>query len=333
MTQNKIAVINSQSFGLHFPEHIDKLESLGGVDFYRDLDPYISGEELAEILKQYEYLIPSVTPKFPREFFENSPNLKMIARHGLGFNNIDIDAATDHGVFVTKIVGEYERDRVAELSVAFILSLIRHVVPADKALKNDEWNRKAEFFGLELHDLTVGIIGIGNIGSRVSEILTNGFGTKVIAYDPNVSKEKMNKHNAEKVELNYLLKNSDLISLNASVTESSFNMLGRDEFNEMKDGIMIVNTARGELLIENELADALRDGKVTSYATDVFETEPIPKSNPLKEFEYNILTPHIGAYTDLSLKLMGDKVIKDIELIENDKLPKVIVNEEVVNRK
>ncbi len=332
MSQNKIAVINSRSFGLYFPEHIEKLESLGGVDFYRDLDPYIDGEELAELLHQYEYLIPSVTPKFPRNFFENSPNLKMIARHGLGFNNIDIEAATEHGVFVTKIVGEYERDTVAELSVAFIMALIRHMVPADKALKNDEWSRKAEFFGTELHAMTVGIIGLGNIGSRVSEILQNGFGTRVIAYDPNVSKEKMASHKAEKVELDYLLKESELISLNASVTDTSLHMLGRDEFKKMKDGIMIANTARGELLIENELAEALESGKVRSYATDVFETEPITQDNPLKKFDYNILTPHIGAYTDLSLKLMGDKVIRDVELMENGEKPEVIVNEEAAER-
>lgn len=324
----KIAVINSRSFGQYFPEHIKKLEEFGGVDFYRDLDPYINARELAEKLKQYEYIIPSVTPKFTREFFENSPNLKMIARHGLGFNNIDIDAASDHGVYITKIVGEYERDTVAELSVAFILALIRHMVPANAALKNEQWSRKAEFFGTELHTMTVGIIGLGNIGSRVSEILYNGFGTKVIAYDPNISKEKMKSYGAEKVDLDFLLAESELISLNASITDTSFHMLGREELNKMKDDVMIVNTARGELLIEDELTKALESGKVKSYATDVFETEPITKNNPLKEFEYNILTPHIGAYTDLSLKAMGDKVIKDIELMEQGELPEVIVNKE-----
>lgn len=329
MGKNKIAIINSRSFGVYFPEHVEKLTELGGVDFYRDLDPYIDGKELAELLHQYEYIIPSVTPKFPREFFENAPNLKLIARHGLGFNNIDIDAATEHNVFVTKIVGEYERDTVAELSIAFIMALIRHMIPADRALKDDQWGRKAEFFGTELHAMTVGVIGLGNIGSRVSEILHNGFRTKVIAYDPNVSAEDMKKHGAEKVELDYLLEHSELISLNAAVTESSLHMLGKDEFAKMKDGVLIANTARGELVVEDELADALESGKVRSYATDVFETEPITKDNPLKKFDFNILTPHIGAYTDLSLKLMGDKVIGDVELMENGERPDVIVNEEV----
>lgn len=332
MTKNKIAVINSRSFGLYFPEHIEKLEELGGVDFYRSLDPYIDGLELAEILQQYEYIIPSVTPVFPREFFENTPNLKLIARHGLGFNNVDIDAAAEHGVYVTKIVGEYERDTVAELSIAFIMALIRHVVPADTSLKNDEWSRKAEFFGTELHAMTVGIIGLGNIGSRVSEILHNGFGTKVIAYDPNVSAEKMAEHGAEKVTLDELLAQSQLISLNAAITETSLHMLGREEFSKMQDNVMIANTARGELVIEDELAEALESGKVKSYATDVFETEPITDNNPLKNFEYNILTPHIGAYTDLSLKAMGDKVVRDVELMEQGELPEVIVNEEAMKK-
>lgn len=330
MSYNKIAVINSKSFGRYFPEQIERLEAVGGVDFYREIDPNIDAKELAELLHQYEYLIPSVTPKFPREFFENSPNLKMISRHGLGFNNIDIDAATEHGVYVTKIVGDYERDTVAELSVAFVMSLIRHVVPADRALKNDMWGKKADFYGTELHAMTVGIIGLGNIGSRVSEIIHNGFGSEVIAYDPNVSEEKMKSHGAIKVELDELLQRSDVISLNAAITETSFNILGKDEFAKMKDGIMIANTARGELVVEQELADALKNGKVKSYATDVFATEPITADNPLKDFEYNILTPHIGAYTDLSLKAMGDKCVEDVELMVAGKEPVEVINKGVV---
>lgn len=330
MSKNRIAVINSKSFGRYFPDQISRLESVGGVDFYRDIDPNIGAEELSDLLSQYEYLIPSVTPDFPREFFEKSPNLKMISRHGLGFNNIDIDAATDHGVYVTKIVGDYERNTVAELSVGFIMALIRHIVPADKALKDNNWGKKADFYGTELHAMTVGIIGLGNIGSRVAEIIHNGFGSKVIAYDPNVSSEKMAEHGATKVELSDLLELSDVISLNAAITNSSFNILGEKEFNQMKDGVLIANTARGELVIESELAQALEQGKVKAYATDVFAIEPITKNNPLKNFEYNILTPHIGAYTDLSLKAMGDKCVKDVELMESGNKPVEIINKDVI---
>lgn len=330
MSNNKIAVINSKSFGRYFPEQIQKLEELGGVDFYRDLDPYIEAKDLANLLNQYEYIIPSVTPRFTREFFENTPNLKLISRHGLGFNNIDIEAATEHGVYVTKIIGDYERDTVAELSVSFIMALIRHVIPADNALKNDDWSKKADFFGTELHSQTLGIIGIGNIGSRVSEIVHNGFGTEVIAYDPNVTAEKMEKHGAVKVELDELLERADIISLNAAVTESSLYMLGKEQFSKMKYGVLIANTARGELLKENDLIKALEEGKVKAYATDVFETEPITDTNPLKEFSYNILTPHIGAYTDLSLKAMGDKCVEDVELMVAGKEPIEIVNKGVV---
>lgn len=329
MSVNKIAVVNSKSFGRYFPEQIKRLNAVGGVDFYRDVDPEINGVDLAKMLEQYEYIIPSVTPFFSREFFENSPNLKMISRHGLGYNNVDIEAATEHDVYITKIVGEYERDTVAELSVSFILSLIRHVIPADYALKNNEWNKKADFYGTELHGLTVGIIGIGNIGSRVSEILTNGFGTKVVAYDPNKSVEEIKKFNAKKVKLDELLSQSDIISLNASLNKTSIHMLGRKEFEKMKEGVLIANTARGELLIEDDLVEALKNKKVKAYASDVFENEPIEKENPLKDFKYNILTPHIGAYTDLSLKAMGDKCITDIELMEQGKEPLEIINKEI----
>ncbi|KAA9233773.1 NAD(P)-dependent oxidoreductase [Aerococcus mictus] len=329
MSENKIAVINSKSFGRYFPEQIERLEAAGGVDFYRDLDPDINGKELADLLYQYEYLIPSVTPNFPREFFENTPNLKMISRHGLGFNNIDIEAATEHGVYVTKIVGDYERDTVAELSIGFIMALLRHIVPANTSLKNNEWSRKADFFGTELHAQTVGIIGIGNIGSRVSEILTNGFGTKVIAYDPYKDQEYMSKHGAKKVELDEFLAESDVISINACLTDTSYHLLGKEEFQKMKDGVLIANTGRGEVVDENAMLDALDAGKVKAYATDVFGVEPLPEDNKLKDYEYNIITPHIGAYTDLSLKAMGDKCVEDVELMVQGKEPKVIVNEGV----
>src|SRR5699024_5662705 len=150
------------------------------------------------------------------------------------------------------------------------------------------------------------------------------------AYDQNVSEEKMATFGAEKVELDYLLENSDIISLNACITDTSLHMLNKDKFNKMKDGVLIANTARGELVVENDLVEALENGKVKAYATDVFETEPILEENPLKNFEYNILTPHIGAYTDLSLKAMGDKCVKDIELMVNGKEPVEIVNKGVL---
>lgn len=332
MGKAKIAIVNSRSFGRYFQEHIDRLEKIGKVDSFLEIDPDISGKELAEVLYDYEYIIPSVTPVFDRVFFENTPNLKLIARHGLGFNNVDIEAATEHGVYVTKIVGEYERDTVAELSVAFINALIRHIVPANESLKSNQWAKKADFFGRELHALTVGIIGLGNIGSRVAEILHRGYNTKVIAYDPNVSAEKMKQHGANKVTLDELLKDSDIISLNASLTESSYHILDKQAFSKMKDGVMIANTARGELLNEADLVDALRSKKVKSYASDVFASEPIEVDNKLKEFEYNILTPHIGAYTDFSLKAMGDKVVTDVELVAQGKLPKEIINKEVIGK-
>lgn len=330
MSTNKIAVINSKSFGRYFPEQIERLNELGGVDFYRDLDPHINADELAELLYQYEYIIPSVTPKFTREFFEKTPNLKLISRHGLGFNNIDIEAAKDHGVYVTKIIGDYERDTVAELSVSFIMALIRHVIPANNSLKGNNWAKKADYFGVELHAQTVGIIGIGNIGSRVSEIIHNGFGSRVIAYDPNVSEEEMRSYGAQKVELDELLKESDIISLNACITDSTLHMIDKNKFDKMKDGVLIANTARGELIIEDDMVEALENGKVKAYATDVFGIEPITENNPLKNFEYNILTPHIGAYTDLSLKAMGDKCVKDIELMVNGNEPEEIVNKGVI---
>lgn len=329
---NKVAVVNSKSFGQYFPEHLQRLNKIGGVDIL-DIPSDIDGLSLAKQLEQYEYLIPSVTPVFNRVFFENSPNLKLISRHGLGYNNIDLQAATEHDVLITKVIGPLERNAVGELAVGMILAQLRWIVQADNALKTNKWDIKAKFFGRELHDTTVGIIGFGNIGSRVGEILNWGFGTKVLAYDPFVSAEEIEKSGGIKVELDELLKKSDIISLNSKITDSSFEIINKEAFSKMKDGVLITNTARGALVNLEDLIEALESRKVGSYATDVYLVEPIEIDNPLKKFENVILLPHIAAYTDISLEGMGNKVVTDVEDVVFNRTPKGIVNEEILIKK
>lgn len=323
---NKTAVINSKSFGKYFPEHVERLKLLGGVDIL-DIDVHLSSTEIAEKLSQYEYLIASVTPDFDRVFFENSPNLKLIARHGLGYNNVDIDAATDYGVYVTKVEGIVEREAVAEHTVALLSSLARWIPQADDALRNQPWSSRSKFGGVELSNSSVGIIGFGNIGSRVGEILNNGYGSKVFVYDPYKSEEYIKKYGGIKVSLDELLENADVITINASANEKNIRMLSKEEFGKMKKGVLIINTARGILIDEEQLILSLENGKVFGYAADVFNSEPIEENNLLKNFNNVILTPHIGAYTYPSLKGMGDNVVNNIENVQKGILPNEIVNE------
>lgn len=325
---NKIAVVNSKSFGVYFPKHLDYLNDLGGVDVL-DISSNIPQLKLAEELKQYEFIIASVTPNFEKPFFENSPNLKLIARHGLGFNSIDIDAATDSGVYITKVSGIIEQEAVAELSIALIMALVRKTPQADKSLRTREWGVRSEHMGIEVKNSTVGVIGFGNIGSRVGEILKYGFKANVIVHDPNLSAEYLESKGVKKVTLDELVTESDIISLNASANESNYQMIGEIEIAKMKDNVLIVNTARGHLVDEKALADALKSNKIGGYGADVFDVEPIEKDNPLLDSPNTVLSQHIGAYTYPSIEGMGDKCVSDVELVMNGKKPNEIVNEEV----
>lgn len=315
-----IAIVNSKSFGRYFPEHLKRLEAIGPVDIF-DLPADVTGKELASLLEKYHYIIASVTPLFDQTFFAHAPQLKLISRHGLGFNNIDIESAAAHGVYITKVSGPLERDAVAELAVGLILTQVRGIVAANEALKNGRWSEKAMFYGREIHDMTVGIIGFGNIGSRVGEILHGGFGNEVVANDPYVSAETIAAHGCRKVSLGELLAVADVISLNASVTETSTGILDQAAISRMKPGVMITNTARGQLIVLDDLVQALQEKQVASYAADVFVHEPIESDNPLIGLSNTILTPHIAAYTDISLLGMGNKCVKDVEDVHFGRVP------------
>ena len=322
---NEIAVVNSKSFGVYFPHHLDQLNDLGGVDIL-NIPSNISQLELASELEQYKYIIASVTPYFGKEFFENTPKLKLISRHGLGYNNIDIEAASANDVYVTKVKGIIEQEAVAELAVSLIMSLVRKIAQADISLRTKDWDTRFENVGIEIKDSVVGIIGYGNIGSRVGDILRDGFKAKIIVYDPSFDEKNLPDKSVTLVTLKELLEKSDVISINASATDSNYHMLGENEIQLMKNNVVVVNTARGNLVNEYAIADALNNEDISGYGADVFEKEPIEKDNPLLKSPNTILTPHIGAYTYPSLKGMGDKCVNDIQKVIDRQIPDEVIN-------
>jgi len=181
----KIAIVNSSSFGEIFPEHIDRLRALGQVDRF-DVPKDMGGKELAEKLNGYAMIIASVTAIYNREFFKYKDKTQLITRHGIGYNNIDVSAATEKGTYITKVEDLVEREAVAENAISLLMSVIRQVGQASKIVKEGLWAERAKFIGIEVKAKTAAIIGYGNIGSRVGEILKNGFNVKLVAYDPNL---------------------------------------------------------------------------------------------------------------------------------------------------
>lgn len=320
MREYKIAIVNSSSFGKIFPEHIDRLKKIGAVDYFQ-VDNEMQGKELAKLLSGYNIIIASVTPFFTKEFFDYKDELLLITRHGIGYNNIDIHAAKEHDTVVTIVPALVERDAVAENNITNLLAVLRKTVESSNRVKADRWEDRAKFVGHTLFNKTVGVIGVGNTGSCVVEIVRNGFRCNVLAYDPYKSDLYLQSYGARKVELDELFTSADVICLCANLNEESYHMISKNEIEKMKDGVYISNSARGALLDENAVVWGLESGKIAGFATDVLEEEPGRKSHPYLAFENVVMTPHTSAYTLECLEQMGNKCVTDVEQIVQGVLP------------
>ena len=318
MKNYKIAIINSSSFGKYFPNHLERLEKIGEVKHFT-FENNIPGKELAEALQDFNIVIASVRPFFNKEFFDNKKQpLLLLSRHGIGFNNVDVVAAKEHGTIVTIVPPLVERDAVAENAVTNLLALIRQTVQSQEAVKSNQWKKRASFLGINVTGKVIGIIGCGNIGSRVAEIFKHGFNARLLVVDPKVNVDWANKNNIEIVELDYLLQNADIISLNASLNETSYHILKAPQFSLMKKGVYITNTARAELIDETALLNALDNGTVAGHATDVMYVEPSYSDHPLVKHPKVLVTPHTSAYAIECLQGMGEKCVQDVENFVNN---------------
>lgn len=323
----KIAIVNVKSFGREFPEFLTELEEKVGPVQKFMFPSDTSGLTLAKELEGYRYVILGTNPTVGEEFFENNHDVKLLARHGLGFNNVDLESAKRHGVYVTKIDNLIERDAVAEQAVALINAIAKHLVKADFMVHNKEWTVKRErLLGLQISGMTTGVVGFGNIGQRVGEIMKYGYSNKILAYDPFLPKERAEELGATLCDLETLLRESDFISLHANLTDSSYHMINAEAFAQMKPTAVLIDTARGQLVDEAALVEALREKKIYGYGADVTTHEPIEDDNPLLSLENVVITPHVAVYNPICTKNMNRKVMDDIYLMEAGQKPRVIVN-------
>lgn len=320
----KLAIINSSSFGKIFTKHYEKLAEIAEIDRIL-VKGDMHGKELATKLKDYNMVISSVTPFFDEEFFEYKKDLLIISRHGIGYNNVDVKAAEKTGTYVAIVPPLVEQSAVAENAVTNLLAVMRRLPQARDAVLSNNWVKRADFIGNGVENKTVGIIGCGNIGSKVAEILHYGFNTKVLICDPKQNIEWEKKHGFKHVEINELLEKADIISMNASLNDTSFHILSTPQFNKMKKGVYITNTARGALIDEDSMCKALESGIVRSYATDVMVDEPAFNDHPYFKYDNVLITCHTSAYTYECLKGMGDKCVDDIVRVTQNKKPNNMV--------
>ncbi|MFQ6090576.1 MAG: hydroxyacid dehydrogenase [Candidatus Bipolaricaulia bacterium] len=269
-------------------EGVKKLEQAG---FEVEVNTGLPPEELAKIIPGYDGLIVRSATKVTREVIEAAENLKAIGRAGIGLDNIDLEAARERGIKVMNTPGATSVS-VAELTLGLMLALARHIPQATASLKAGKWEKK-KLMGSELYGKTLGIIGIGKIGREVAKRAA-ALGMDLVAYDPYVREAEVRDLGLKLLPLEDLLQYSDYITIHVPLTAETEHLLGEREFFIMKDGARLVNCARGGVVDERALYDALKKGKVAGAALDVFEEEP-PKDNPLLQLDNVIATPHLGA--------------------------------------
>lgn len=251
-------------------------------------------DELENIISPYDAIIVRGTTKVTRSIIKAGNNLKVIARGGIGLDNIDCNAAEEKGIVVCNTPEASSRS-VAELAIGLMFATSRKITIADAALKRGQWSKK-ECMGCELAGKTLGIIGIGSIGQTLARI-AKVLGMEVIATKRDLSSipTAIKELGVPVVSLDVLLSQSDYISMHLPKTAESTMLIGEKQFKKMKDGVIFINCARGGIVDENALAQVIKSGKIAAAAVDVFSKEPLDNNNPLIDLENIILTPHIGA--------------------------------------
>ena len=269
------------------------LQKLRDVGHDVDIRLGLSPEDLRGAVAGAHALIIRSATMVTREVLEAGTELVVVGRAGIGLDNVDTEAATERGVMVVN-APQSNTLSTAEHTMAMLLAQARNIPAANGALKEGRWER-SKWTGVELADKTLGIIGFGRIGTLVAQ-RANAFGMKLLAYDPFVSDDRARRLGVELVDLDTLAAQSDFVTLHLVKTPETVGLLGKEFFAKAKQGIRIVNVARGGVIDEAALADAIRSGKVGGAAIDVFETEPTTES-PLFELPEVVVTPHLGAST------------------------------------
>jgi len=295
------------------------LERVGDVEIATNL----SKEELKKKIEDVDVIVVRSGTKLTRDVLEHAKKLKIIARAGVGVDNIDVQYATEKGIIVVNSP-DASSISVAELTMGLMLSAARNIPQATASLKRGEWDRKS-FKGIELYGKTLGVIGLGRIGQQVVK-RAKAFGMNIVGYDPYIPEDVARSLGVKLLnDINELCKVSDFITLHVPLTPKTRHIIGKEQISLMKKNAIIVNCARGGLIDEKALYEALKDRRIRSAALDVFEEEP-PKDNPLLKLDNVIGTPHQGASTEEAQKSAGIIVAEQIVKILRGEPAENIVN-------
>ncbi|MBM3823986.1 MAG: phosphoglycerate dehydrogenase [Verrucomicrobia bacterium] len=273
------------------------------------LEKRLTEDALLPVVADVSAIVVRSETKITRKVIEAAPKLRVVGRAGVGVDNVDVDAATQRGVVVMNTPGG-NTISTAELTFSMLMALARRIPQAHSSMKAGEWNRKS-FQGVELYKKTLGILGMGRIGSEVARRAI-AFGMRVLAYDPYLALSRARAMQVELAELDAIYAASDFITVHMPLTDQTRNMLNRDTFAKMKPGVRLLNCARGGIISEADLIEAIKAGQVAGAALDVYEVEPLAKDSPLRALPEVIMTPHLGASTEEAQDNVGIEVAEAI---------------------
>ena len=303
------------------PAAVSTLRRVHEVDV-KELD----ANGLREAIPGYQALIVRSRTKVTKDVLARAANLKVIGRAGVGVDNIDLDAATARGIVVVN-APTASTVSVAELAIGHMLSLYRQLPEADRSVKAGKWE-KVRLEGRELFDKTLGLIGSGRIGAEVAK-RAQAFGMRVVSFDPYLPAPVAETLGVRLVDMETLLRDADVVSIHAALTAETKGLVGASEFSKMKRDAVLVNCARGEIVEEAALADALRSGAIAGAAIDVFEKEP-PEGSPLLSAPNVHFTPHLGASTHEGQVRAGAIVVEQVMKVLDGKRADFIANPRVL---
>jgi D-3-phosphoglycerate dehydrogenase len=273
-------------------------------------------------------VVQSVRPLLTRQVIAQLPQARCLVRAGAGYDSIDYKAATGYGKMVCN-APTYCTEDVADHAVALMLASVRHVARLDAALRRGDYARALARPTRRVHGTTLGIIGLGRIGGAVAQRV-RGWEMRLLACDPYIDPARAGAFGATLVSLDELLAQSDFISLHCPLTDETYHLLGRAQFARVKPGLVLVNTARGPIIDEGALAEALQDGRVWSAGLDVTEQEPLAPDSPLLRLDNVILTPHISANSEAARADLYRLICEIAADVVQGRTPQFVVNPEVV---
>lgn len=310
------------------PEATQLLEKHG---FEMILAPDLKPETLFPLMKDIQGIVLRTGVQMTRELLNQADDLWIISRTGAGVDNVDLEAATEKGILVTTVPGVNTLS-VVEHTLTLMLALVKRLLILDKAVRNDNFNIRYQNLPQDLREKTLGIVGLGRIGSELARICHQSFGMHILGYDPYLTLEV--KAHLEKwvefCEMEKLFRESDIISLHLPLLPHTRKLIGMREFSWMKPSAFLINTSRGGVLDEEALIQCLKGKKIAGAALDVFSQEPLEKENPLKKLTNVILTPHVAALTKECVIRLAVKAVEAILDLSQGKKPHGIVNPEAL---